>query len=287
MFALSACGGSSDPGVLKYSSEMDFSSRKLLNESIRSLDEYPIHEPTKKLLKIMKLKDASPESLRSWLSERVQYVVSSSFDWTSHISIAEMNYNYEFPSILPEVIEGFESKEEEDIDLIPEDLDNITLMSNDGSALYIVGKIEKTLFSATIPGHGEVLVTSPRVGILKNGNFTPQFDSNRVEKLFTISTLFHEARHSDGNGKSLSFFHYICPEDHDYEGYPACDKSANGPYGIGAEFLKNITKACSRCSEVEKELLRLLYIDAKSRVLVDDSAIWDDRPEGLKPKSAN
>src|SRR5690606_3079638 len=97
-------------------------------------------------------------------------------------------------------------------------------------------------------------VLSPRVGliILYDTYFnTQKFGINRSNpkaysnSLNRISTLLHEARHSDGNGPSLGFPHVKCPATKpEYEGFAACDIATNGAYAIEAAMHKKFIEEC-------------------------------------------
>lgn len=92
-------------------------------------------------------------------------------------------------------------------------------------------------------------------------------ESAMANSLGRMAVFFHEARHSDGNGKSLGFFHAVCPSGHDFQGSYACDRNLNGPYSIGAQMMKEFIKNCDECSVSEKEQMRLRYLDSMNRVL--------------------
>jgi hypothetical protein len=106
-------------------------------------------------------------------------------------------------------------------------------------------------------------------------------------------TLFHEARHSDGHGKTLGFLHAKCPSYHDYAGLPACDLSTNGPYTIGALMFKYIMDSTAdKSTEKTKKIQQLIYLDIANRTLSTSSLVqspetaagtdWDDAPEMLE-----
>ena len=109
--------------------------------------------------------------------------------------------------------------------------------------------------------------------------------------IFRAGVLFHEARHSDGHGKTLGFMHAKCPATHDLAGLNACDAATNGPYTIGSEMHKYLMYACgSSCSELTMKALQVLYADQSSRTLESwqypsaspgarAGTDWDDAPE--------
>jgi hypothetical protein len=170
------------------------------------------------------------------------------------------------------------------------------VMSNLGAGLYMMGK-QRSMLLALKRTDGKIIpVVSPRVGLIQIGEglFFKKFQVNQEQvqapanSISRLSTLFHEARHSDGHGVTLAFGHAFCPEGHAYAGYPACDKNLNGPYTIGAQVLKSLAQGCGDCSVREKTILTALEADSRSRILklYTDSkgkAVkanrWSDRPE--------
>ncbi len=121
-------------------------------------------------------------------------------------------------------------------------------------------------------------ITTPRVGIVR---LSPRLFDGEEDSLagsiFRISTLFHEARHSDGHGEHSTFPHNIsCPNSSLPVG---CDSVLNGAYGVQFTFLHYAIQTCDSCSEREKEVLAqhavtdFDKIDTKSKKLVDASPI--------------
>jgi hypothetical protein len=148
-------------------------------------------------------------------------------------------------------------------------------MSNLGAGLYVAAKQSRVLFGIDLPGIGQVTVNTPRVGLFQigEGHFMPLLRrqggtdyKSFANSLVRLSTFMHESRHSDGNGKSLGFVHAVCKSG-TYAGYNACDYSSNGPYTVGAVFLRSVTNNCQNCSEAEKEALRNVYADSFSRII--------------------
>jgi hypothetical protein len=126
-----------------------------------------------------------------------------------------------------------------------------------------------------------VSVLSPRVGLMRIGPalFDPDYQVNHTNiralsnSLQRLEVLFHEARHSDGNqaSGSVGFAHINCPSDGtippELVGVPACDDMANGAYSVGAAVLKSLLHLCERrCTAIEQEVLRAIYLDRISRV---------------------
>lgn len=161
------------------------------------------------------------------------------------------------------------------------------IMGNIGAALYLKGRQNQVLVGLNIRGQGLVPVVSPRVGLLQIGEglFTPMSSkmTQKVVKdfahsMFRLTTLFHEARHSDGNSKvdsdQLAFFHETCPDGHDFAGFPACDLASNGPYRVGSLVMKAILDGCDEsCSARDQELIAVMYMDSISRILTPSAVV--------------
>lgn len=206
-----------------------------------------------------------------WLQDRVQYILDQDHPFNeTNLRIIEGENSYPQHS-LPQY--PLQSRERGAANTR---VSSNVLMTNIGTLLYRAGKDIKAPYELTIEGIGPVLVNSPRVGILQVGPafMQPAFERGAlsqiqhfVNSVYRLSTLFHEARHSDGNGLSLGFIHALCPKGHMYENKEACDEAANGPYRIGALFLNAVEKGCSDCSEGERDALRLLRNDSIGRIL--------------------
>lgn len=275
---------------------------------------------------ILGLTKISPDVLHDWLLDRVSYVVGEKFDVNKRLEVSTQKVIYpkmfERPDFLADYI--VEDKEEATKRLFHlEELENIiaeekaeakeekekeeekdsgvmTVMSNLGAGIYNLGKDNRVLVGLNIgPSVREkeiVPVLSPRVGIIQIGKglfhpnltITPDQPNNLANAINRLGTLFHEARHSDGNGKSLIFGHAVCPSDlKEYAGFAACDRNLNGPYSVGVATILEMTKNCKeRCSEAETEILAMITLDSASRIIKDRSGSapkkWDDAPEVAK-----
>jgi len=253
------------------------------------------------LLDVMELKNASPSTLSSWLSARVRYVMAEDFQ-PSLLNVRPLFFKkVHYPATpLPEIElpEGFEfgqtlSREEwSEEETAPDEAGPQIIMSNLGSALYLGGKSSNISLGLKVRGVGKVAITSPRVGVIQIGSglFSDKlFDASiskesPIRRTFRLETFFHEARHSDGNGKSLGFVHALCPAGHDYANSNACDRSTNGPYTVGAVIAEHLAVNCSHCSDQEREVMRLIALDSRSRIIPaqdgSPAASWDATPEG-------
>jgi len=222
-------------------------------------------------LKVMGLEDVNTSSLLDWLSDRVSVVIED-VDVDKLNLKAKRFFNYprnaeptiEKPLVAPST--GGVSK-------------GVTVMSNIGTGLYFAGKSSQQLFTLKVKSgflsSKSFDIKSPRTGVIQIGEglFLKKYLMNKENELAPANSLgrmavfFHEARHSDGNGESLGFFHAVCPTDHDFAGVHACDRNLNGPYTVGAQIIKEFINNCDQCSVSEKEQMRLRYIDSLNRVL--------------------
>lgn len=148
------------------------------------------------------------------------------------------------------------------------------LLTNFGGPIYAAGKRRSLFYQVDVPGVGNVLVDSPRVGLVRVTD--KLFESvlarststdNSLHAIFRLHNYFHEARHSDGNGESLTMPHVQCPEGHAYAGRYACDEPVNGAYRVGSEVLTALASKCTDCSQEEKDILGLFKLDEISRIL--------------------
>jgi hypothetical protein len=157
---------------------------------------------------------------------------------------------------------------------------------NIGSALYRYGKNNSEVLTLDVGGQ-TIYVRSPRVGVIQIGEGLFSSWSVRgtssdtlANSLIRLSVLFHEARHSDGNGDNVTFPHAMCPDWHDYAGNYSCDSSSNGPYVVDSIMLKNLRSACVGCSNTEIQTFKAFQADAESRLL-PGSTFKDVRPEQI------
>jgi hypothetical protein len=268
-------------------------------------------ESHKKTLEVMDMTSLTTENALTWLKERVSYVVSENVTSTLNLLIGRTIYsssdNIVYPNqdVIPYAIDYSKpSAKDDSLEAINAEKINetktMTVMSNIGAGLYYAGKSEHKLYTMKI-SRGllkkaeHVEVKSPRVGIIQIGEglFSPRLAMNQEDpnaianSLFRLAVFFHEARHSDGNGESISFMHSICPRGHQYEGAPACDESLNGPYTVGGLMALEMAKGCNdKCSESDLEMLKITVIDSASRILQtthknEKARNWDANPETI------
>jgi hypothetical protein len=282
---------SSNPSnKLHFESGVPCNQAAALNEAVSSLVTLPLDSSNSSvglMARTMKTDDVTPAGLQNWMEDRVQYIINGDFKIRSHLYTTNQPFSYSEPNILPDAYTNSASVQGAQI-----------IMLNVGTEVYANGKLAKQLYIVDLPGIGYVPMPSPRTGMLAIGpglfNSLGGAQSAVVLNIFRLGTLFHEARHSDGHGKTLGFMHSVCPPGHDYAGLPACDLSTNGPYTIGAMMVKNLTNACTNCTAGDLLSLRAMYLDVANRVLdpakapiglaPDASAgmDWDDSPEGSR-----
>ena len=258
------------------------------------------------ILKVMGLSVLNSQTASDWLNQRVNYIISenalSPLNLFVHRTVYVDRKDVDFPN--PQAIPYSTDFTSPVSPLVPtntlEDTKSFKVMSNIGAALYMGGKNSKEVFGMKISRgflrkSELVSVISPRTGIIQIGEglFAPELTINKdnadalVNSIFRLATFFHEARHSDGNGKSLGFGHSICPKGHNYAGQPACDENLNGPYTVGALMLVEMARSCdNNCSDKEKEILKMLILDDASRIIKtthkgEVSTNWDATPETL------
>lgn len=255
------------------------------------------------LIKTMQLKNN--ETLYDWLNTRVKYIIEEDFFDKSGflrpypLVKEKKNIKYPNPDIFPNAVEDLLG----DFLGVPQlntsaNNSTMTIMTNVGTSLYIQGKAKKELLSIRFTEKKSlfkkrVLINSPRIGIIQIGAglFMPDVRPNPLfanalsNKLHRIATFLHEARHSDGNGKTLGFIHHKCPEGHNYAGTNSCDISTNGPYIIGAQATVDAIKWCgNECSPSEKTMLKVMALDSFSRIIPlpkgnKSETVWDANPE--------
>lgn len=263
-------------------------------------------KPNDQILKVMGISTLNGQSASEWLNTRVNYVVSenalSLFNLLIKrvIFVDQKNVDYPNAKIIPYSEEKLVQQISAETDKATNAENSFTVMSNIGAALYMGGKNERQIYGMKI-SRGlfkkaeKVLITSPRAGIIQIGEglFSNELavnveDPNALaNSIFRLGTFFHEARHSDGNGKSLGFGHANCPAGHDYAGQPACDENLNGPYTVGALMMAEMAKGRGEnCSLKDKETLKLIILDSASRILKtthkgEQAQDWDSTAESL------
>ncbi len=280
-----------DGGKLTVAKDVPEKQYKILEADIFYLKSTPITQGDFQLQELLKLNTLSGSTLENWMTERVQYIVSQSFDIQSSLYAKKVGYSFEHAGDDPVVNVPTKNPGQG-----TNQSGNVvkTIMTNLGGAVYFAGKKLNTLLGVKIPGVGKVILTSPRVGLLQVGEglfgMPRNMAGTRIDSpaatIFRLGILFHEARHSDGNGKTLGFFHAICPVGHEYEGYGACDRSLNGPYTVGALTTQALAQSCKTCSVAEREALKLVYLDYFNRVILEEKPTAEQVEQKAAPLKA-
>jgi len=262
----------------------------------------------KDTLSVMGLSTLTAETASDWLNQRVNYIIEENAFSVFNLLIKRVvkveRKNVTFPNanITPYSMNASEILELDNKNFEgTNDSGGFTVMSNVGAALYLSGKQKEQVYALKVSRgflhkSEKVEVESPRAGIIQIGEglFANELTINKenpdafANSIFRLSTFFHEARHSDGNGESLGFTHATCPAGHDYEGSPACDENLNGPYTVGRLMMTELYKICteSTCSAKDKETIKMLILDNASRILKttnkkEAARNWDPTPESL------
>lgn len=291
-----AMGRAQSLGAIQAESAVPKEQTQTLRQDFEWLNTLGSRTAPEEMTRVMGLQEVSAPVLSSWLNERVNYVLAEDYELSLMNIRPYLFKDFEFPRTelpdieLPEGLQSFVGSE-------PARQGKV-VMANLGAALYVAGKASDLLLSSKIRGIGRVPVTSPRVGIIQvgeglfyDGYFGEEFGpESPVRRAFRLDTFFHEARHSDGNGKSLGFLHALCPAGHDYEGQGACDRSTNGPYTVGALVSEELSVNCTECSEGEREAIRLIGLESRTRIIPQKDGSpaidWDDTHEGsFTPKA--
>lgn len=268
------------------SSKINKDQRKTLKNDLEVIKNFSFsHSADPRTLAVLEIDDLNSDSAYSWLRARVSAVVEDTNIDNLKISGRRFS-NYprnDAPIIeqaLPAPSDGSGGK-------------GVTVMSNIGTAIYYAGKTSNQLYRVKVKtgflSSKMIEVTSPRAGIIQIGEglFMRKYLMNKDNEAATANSLgrmavfFHEARHSDGNGKGLGFFHAVCPIGHDFAGAHACDRNLNGPYSVGAQMMKEMARNCGDCSVSEKEQMRLRYLDSMNRVLPRTAKILDNADEDV------
>lgn len=288
---------------IQISANVPSSQSELINYDLNTLHQLKLSPESASGKKLF----SNTTNLQQWLLDRLKYIVSEKeFDLNlkkPKYKVVRQNFSYPSDGVIPySIFDNFFNQKVYTIlemssinqtrQLKPL-VNMVTIMQNDGAVIYHTGKTAQMQLSVSIPLAGninkEIVINSPRVGIISIGPGLFQFDVNKIGPKFEsnsihrLATFYHEARHSDGKAESLGFFHATCPEEHDYRQRPVCDKNVNGPYSIKAVFLKEAIDKCQTCDEKEKEALKLQMIDSQNRVLKSPQTRipleWDESPE--------
>lgn len=266
---LCSCGKKNNLGI-EFDDSVPEYQKTLLVDDLALVGSLNFSGVTQNDVATLGLNELTPNSLAQFVAERTKFIVGESYDYTTKAS-----------TVFSGAIENFSPTNASDTNVV-------TVMTNIGGAVYLTGKLLKTVFSLPVAGQ-TVAVTSPRVGIIKvdpglfNNSKTSQFSrESYASRLVRLGVLFHESRHSDGNGENASFPHAMCNSG-DFSGYYACESNLNGPYMVQAVMLKHFYTVCRNfnCSWSELSALQLAAADAASR-LQSGARMEDPTPEGTR-----
>lgn len=256
---------------IRYGSGVPTQQKDRLQKDLVILDSLKLNDSTGEMKRLFQLEEVSNQTMKKWLSDRVSVIVDEKFA-IDETTVKMLGVGAAYPGVPATTNSTGLNDQTSEEPVGPQ-----VVMSNLGSGLYMFGKSMSVFLGVDVSGVGVLEVKSPRVGLLQVGSalfstISSRMDKsaveNRLHSLFRLGTLFHEARHSDGSGKSLAFAHVLCPIGHDYVGVPACDAPSNGPYRLEALFLAGAKAACGEeCSVKDKEIMDLLILDSESRVL--------------------
>ena len=251
---------------------------------------------TRVLLETSKI---SSSQLKQWLAGRMKVVISEKTDIEKSVRIVSRAAFYQNGGLMPDIDAPVPTPTPKPT---PANSSSspvrkpMVVMSNMGTGIYMYGKQNAKLLGLQTSDGKVLAIRTPRDGLVQIGEglfherlrVSPERVDLPANRLARLSTYFHEARHSDGNGKSLGFAHAMCPVGHAYQGYYACEKNLNGPYTVGAMVLKKLTEACADCSAKEKTTLQMIQADSLSRVLktyrnkngvTENAKVWNPAPE--------
>jgi hypothetical protein len=197
--------------------------------------------------------DLSGPTLARWFFERVTYMLGESFDWEANSYVAS-------------TLRSTAHADDE-----PRTYATVTVMFNLGAHLFLKA-VREGRFYGVQTGSGFIRVTTPRAGIVQigEGMFTDnQVSGSRreaqVNRFLRLAVMFHEARHSDGNGAHAGFPHAKCLTG-SYAGRFACEEFSNGPYAVQAYSAAVFASACTQCTNSEYQTLLAFIGDYASRL---------------------
>lgn len=295
LFLISACSQDLTTGSLqlqqkefqglKFDDSVLISQKELLDLDMERLRQISVTDVSTADLASIGLTQFEGPELVSWVEDRIKYVVGENF---SYSTLAKFEGSLNYPKGQTNQISlGQQSSLE---DLLGQS-STVTIMMNLGGLLYSQGKLQSKLVSIPVAGE-KIFINSPRVGVVQIGEGL--FTSWAVEgtpknsvanSLLRLSTLIHEARHSDGNGDNATFPHARCPLGHELAGNYACDNKSNGPYVLNALTLKHFLKTCTNCTNIEKQTIMLFQSDSLSRIL-PGATDGDTSPEQVEFSSS-
>jgi hypothetical protein len=156
------------------------------------------------------------------------------------------------------------------------------LASNPSVFIWLLSKVSEPEDLKIEINDSLIDINSSRIGTLQLAeSFT------EIEDALQAITLVHEARHSDCPGGTVAsdierfqegeiplnlscgHLHAECPEGHPYEGINACDIIPWGAYLVDALYSAAIYETCQSCSETQRQVAEINFLDVIQRPLYD------------------
>jgi hypothetical protein len=191
-----------------------------------------------------------------YLNKRILYVIPKSANTSNRLKSSSLN------SILLEANQN-----------------TFVVASNIGTSLWWQKEAQNESLTFTF-GDRDIPILSSRVGIIQLG----EGYSEKIHQQRRISTLIHEARHSDCTGglnpvdlelvskggvpeNHCGHSHVLCPEESDYANLYACDGHLWGAYGIEYLYHRALDQNCKNCDEETRQIARISANDTYLRIL--------------------
>jgi len=235
---------------------------QILKDDLSYLYKSSIKDIDTELKPMMELSKVDGAHVFNWVFNRVKYIIGEDYRVSGRNLVTKRGHQFPSTPLPPSILNRTNQYRA------------TLIMSNTGAELYLRGKMNKVLRGIRLD-RTNVFAPSPRVGILQVGeglflerlliNKNIESEANRIKRL---GTLFHEARHSDGNSEHIGFIHSKCPEGHALSGLEACESYSNGAYSIEATATKTLLLNCRTCSNVDKTKLTAIIADSLNRVTV-------------------
>ena len=252
-----AGGAIASPGSIEFDSKLTAKEQMAISEDLTLLSSFPLNGSDVPYFNEIFGGPSNLDVLR-YIVERVNWIISPSANLDTDIVTLPLQMNS------PVVV----------------------VATNIGTAIWYQSVADRVPDIGLIIGTTSVPIKNSRVGLIQLGK-----DYSDFIPLFRISTLIHEARHSDCTGglaaddivrlhlgkaplsNTCGHLHSECPAGHDYENLHACDDHPWGAYSVQFKFLAAYIKSCTSCSIKEQNLALALFADATSRVLVLDDML--------------
>lgn len=256
-------GGSSSPsnedapGGVAYDAELSETEKEAMDESLITISSLILDGS-----QIRRFSEVfggnTSANVMNFLGDRINWILSSSTDIEDRVTINSLNAE--------------------------------TLATNQGTALWFTGKVIEPRTLQIEINDQNLPIPSTRVGIIQLGGvFT------RISTIQQMTTLIHEARHSDCTGGILAsdiermkngllpdnhvcgHIHEICPPGHELEGEFACDSHPWGAYAVNTLYAYALAYECSSCTESQSITAEIITFDSISRLLYDVDDLLDGR----------